>query len=53
MSTTTQTSIKEMRGKTELITVIIVGAGNRSNVYLTYAEKHPKDLRIVGVVEPD
>ena len=34
------------------ITAVIVGAGNRTNVYSTYAEIHPDDLKIVGVVEP-
>ena len=36
-----------------LVTAVIVGAGNRTNVYSTYAEEHPENLQIVGVVEPD
>lgn len=32
---------------------VIVGAGNRSRLYAAYARKHPKDLQIVGVVDPD
>lgn len=34
-------------------TAIIVGAGHRAILYASYAEKHPEQLRIVGVVEPD
>jgi len=33
--------------------VAIVGAGNRSSVYATYAEKEPKRMIIAAVVEPD
>ncbi|PYI53511.1 Gfo/Idh/MocA family protein [Paenibacillus flagellatus] len=35
------------------VTAIIVGAGHRAILYATYAEKHPDELRIVGVVDPD
>lgn len=38
---------------TKLMTAVVVGAGNRSLVYASYASKHPEELRIVGVVEPD
>ena len=31
---------------------VIVGAGHRSVLYASYAEKAPEDLRIVGVVDP-
>jgi predicted dehydrogenase len=31
---------------------VIVGAGHRSVLYASYAEKAPQDLRVVGVVEP-
>ncbi|MFD2114654.1 Gfo/Idh/MocA family protein [Paenibacillus yanchengensis] len=34
-------------------TVVIVGAGHRSLIYSSYAEKHPEQMKIVGVVEPD
>lgn len=37
----------------EPVKVIIVGAGNRANIYASYSEKHPEELEIVGVVEPD
>ncbi|NHN29790.1 Gfo/Idh/MocA family protein [Paenibacillus agricola] len=35
------------------VTAIIVGAGHRSLIYASYAEKHPDQLQITGVVEPD
>lgn len=35
------------------VTVIIVGAGNRSMKYAAYALRHPERMRVVGVVEPD
>jgi predicted dehydrogenase len=35
------------------VTAIIVGAGHRALLYASYAEQHPDELRIVGVVEPD
>ncbi|SFL77179.1 Oxidoreductase family, C-terminal alpha/beta domain [Paenibacillus sp. 1_12] len=35
------------------VTVVIVGAGHRSLLYASYAEKHPDQLQIVGVVEPN
>lgn len=35
------------------VTAIIVGAGHRSLVYASYADDHPDQLRIVGVVDPD
>lgn len=35
------------------VTAVIVGAGHRSLLYASYASKHPDQLRIVGIVEPD
>lgn len=35
------------------ITAVIVGAGHRAMVYASYARKHPGELRIVGVADPD
>ena len=35
------------------VTAVIVGAGHRSILYASYAIKHPQQLRIVGVVDPD
>lgn len=35
------------------VTAVIVGAGHRAVLYASYAEKHPDELRIVGVVDPD
>ena len=35
------------------IAVIVVGAGSRGMNYASYARKHPEQMRIVGVVEPD
>ena len=37
----------------QVITVIIVGAGDRSMVYANYALMYPERLKVVGVVEPD
>ncbi|WP_248929807.1 Gfo/Idh/MocA family protein [Paenibacillus hamazuiensis] len=34
-------------------TAVIVGAGQRSLIYASYAERHPEELDIVAVVEPD
>jgi predicted dehydrogenase len=34
------------------LTAIVLGAGNRGNVYAGYAAAHPDELRIVGVAEP-
>ena len=35
------------------ITAVIVGAGNRANVYATLAIEKPEKLKIVGIVDPD
>lgn len=34
------------------LTAIVIGAGNRGNVYAGYALKYPEELKIVGVAEP-
>lgn len=33
------------------VTIIAIGAGNRTNKYLEYAVRHPERLKLVGVVE--
>ena len=35
------------------ITVVLVGAGNRANVYSGYSVQNPDELKIVGIVDPD
>lgn len=35
------------------ITAIIIGAGHRSVLYASYALKHPDEMKIVGVVDPN
>lgn len=37
---------------TRPLTAIVLGAGNRGNVYASYAQKSPKEIKIVGVAEP-
>ena len=34
-------------------TAVVVGAGHRGILYASYALKHPDELKIVGVVDPD
>jgi len=34
------------------VTAIVAGAGNRGNVYSSYAKKFPSELKIVGFAEP-
>jgi len=34
------------------LTAIVIGAGNRGNVYAGYALQYPEELKIVGVAEP-
>ena len=34
------------------VTAIVAGAGNRGNVYSSYAQKFPSELKIVGFAEP-
>lgn len=35
------------------VTFIIVGAGNRAMIYANYAKKHPEEMQIIGVAEPN
>ena len=35
------------------ITAIVLGAGHRALVYADYSLKHPDELKIVGVADPD
>lgn len=35
------------------VTAVVVGAGHRSVLYASYALKHPDQLKIVGVVDPN
>ncbi len=48
--------IKEYSGAPDAmarpLTAIVIGAGNRGNVYADYALKYPDELKIVGVAEP-
>src|SRR5690606_20786420 len=51
---TTQTSTTQKTSAvTGPVTAIIVGAGHRSLIYASYAETHPDQFQIVGVVDPD
>jgi predicted dehydrogenase len=34
------------------ITVLLVGAGSRGQIYARYARQHPEQMRLVGVAEP-
>jgi predicted dehydrogenase len=34
------------------LTAVVLGAGNRGNVYAAYSKKFPDELKIVGVAEP-
>jgi predicted dehydrogenase len=43
----------EGRKDSKPVSVVIIGAGHRSLLYASYAAKHPEELQIVGVVEPD
>ena len=35
----------------EPVTIMAIGAGNRTNKYLEYAARHPERLKLAGVVE--
>ena len=35
------------------ISVVLLGAGNRANVYSSVSLKHPEKLKVVGIVDPD
>ena len=34
------------------VTIVILGAGNRGNVYANYAQRYPSAMKVVGVAEP-
>ncbi|MFO7615994.1 MAG: Gfo/Idh/MocA family oxidoreductase, partial [Bacteroidales bacterium] len=34
------------------LTAVVIGAGNRGNVYASYAKNFPAELKIIGVAEP-
>ena len=34
------------------VTAVVLGAGSRGNVYASYSQKYPDELKIVGVAEP-
>jgi predicted dehydrogenase len=35
------------------VTVILIGAGQRGNIYADYAAKNPEEMKIVGVADPN
>ena len=37
----------------EPVKIILVGAGDRADVYATYSLKKPEKMQVVGIVEPD
>ncbi len=37
----------------KIITVVLVGAGNRANVYASVSLEHPEKMKVVGIVDPD
>ncbi|CAM4175299.1 Gfo/Idh/MocA family protein [Lederbergia lenta] len=53
MSKTAEMNVKVIKNRTGPVKTVIVGAGNRTNVYSTYAIENPAELQIVGIVEPD
>ncbi len=36
----------------QAITAVVIGAGHRALAYASYASRHPEELRIVGVADP-
>ena len=47
-----QTAPVPRRAPDRPLTAVVLGAGNRGNVYAGYAALHPEELKIVGVAEP-
>ena len=47
-----KTDSRTVEEGTRQITLLVVGAGNRGNIYSSYAEDFPQRLKIVGVAEP-
>ena len=35
------------------ITVVVMGFGDRGQIYASYAKKHPDKMQLVGIVDPD
>ena len=35
------------------ITVVLVGAGNRANIYASVSLEYPEKMKVVGIVDPD
>ena len=35
------------------ITAVLLGAGNRADVYASVSLEHPEKLKVVGIVDPD
>ena len=50
---TEQSEVKHLGNinKGEPVSIVAIGAGNRTHKYLEYIEKHPEFVRLVGVVE--
>ena len=41
----------ERTSETKPVTIVAIGAGNRTNKYLEYAIRNPDRLKLVGVAE--
>ena len=37
----------------KMITVVLLGAGNRANVYASVSLEYPEKMKVVGIVDPD
>lgn len=35
------------------ISVVLIGAGNRANIYASVSKTHPQKMKVVGIVDPD
>ena len=35
------------------ISVVLIGAGNRANIYASVSKTHPEKMKVVGIVDPD
>ena len=43
--------VKQTTENGKPVSIVAIGAGNRTHKYLEYVEKHPEEVRLVGVVE--